>query len=741
MSILLENLPNNSDIQRYNNYSEFSIPHLNNMKLQFNDDYITCIDINIDDKLKFINNFNIHLIGKKIDSIKSIETIFTHVQSILNPIINHTFNINNDPLFLFGGKHYITKNKINRSKILEKFKTNIKDGCFNIPKELKLNHKQVFEMIYLEVEKVNKNMSYQHYIDFKDNDPYTLLFRFKYEEGPLFNKLKKLNDNFGFDYIEVIIKLDSSLYPFMAPTFEYSKPNITSDVIYNMKNSNIFDQSKWNFNISLEWLILEFAKNYESYFDKYIDITNEYPIISDIEKSMFDLFNIMGINEYEDFNIEFKIPIFTESKNKNKYWGSGTGYGHEGTSQWDINSFITKQNNINNKINNKLENLIIMFQKYKTDEHIKKIMGKFLSKQLKGTNIFDFNKNFNIQNKYITIISILKLNINYIKADIIIELYYEIKDILDNTVLINSLDNSKKETYKSFISLFTSIVNEYKHEKLSIVTNDFKINYESMVKKNQFGTYLFDDKHLYYKYNYDKISNKKNLLRLVSEISSLKKNLPINWDTSCVIRVDKKQSNMIKFIITGPKDTPYHNGVYEFHAYFPSTYPNDPPNVLLNTTDGGKVRFNPNLYASGKVCLSLLGTWSGQQGEKWNSEMSTFLQVIISIQSLIMVEEPYFNEPGYEKAMHTETGKKRAFDYKNQIRYDNLRVAILNQIKNPPQGFEEFTINHFKQKKEEILKVAEEWKNEISLEKKTNTGFIKLSIDIDNFIKELKELI
>ena len=29
------------------------------------------------------------------------------------------------------------------------------------------------------------------------------------------------------------------------------------------------------------------------------------------------------------------------------------------------------------------------------------------------------------------------------------------------------------------------------------------------------------------------------------------------------------------------------------------------------TTGGNKVRFNPNLYDSGKVCLSLLGTWSG----------------------------------------------------------------------------------------------------------------------------------
>ena len=32
----------------------------------------------------------------------------------------------------------------------------------------------------------------------------------------------------------------------------------------------------------------------------------------------------------------------------------------------------------------------------------------------------------------------------------------------------------------------------------------------------------------------------------------------------------------------------------------------------LRTTGGGTVRFNPNLYNSGKVCLSLLGTWPGR---------------------------------------------------------------------------------------------------------------------------------
>jgi len=32
----------------------------------------------------------------------------------------------------------------------------------------------------------------------------------------------------------------------------------------------------------------------------------------------------------------------------------------------------------------------------------------------------------------------------------------------------------------------------------------------------------------------------------------------------------------------------------------------------LTTTGNGAIRFNPNLYNWGKVCLSLLGTWRGR---------------------------------------------------------------------------------------------------------------------------------
>ena len=99
-------------------------------------------------------------------------------------------------------------------------------------------------------------------------------------------------------------------------------------------------------------------------------------------------------------------------------------------------------------------------------------------------------------------------------------------------------------------------------------------------------------------------------------------------------------------MITGPQDTPYANGCFLFDVYLPSEYPNVPPKVNLMTTGKATVRFNPNLYNCGKVCLSLLGTWSGSAGESWDPKVSSLLQLAVSIQSLIFVSEPYFNEPG-----------------------------------------------------------------------------------------------
>ena len=70
----------------------------------------------------------------------------------------------------------------------------------------------------------------------------------------------------------------------------------------------------------------------------------------------------------------------------------------------------------------------------------------------------------------------------------------------------------------------------------------------------------------------------------------------------------------------GSEGTPYAHGAFIYDCYFDDNYPSRPPKFLLKTTGGDTVRFNPNLYNNGKVCLSLLGTW----GDNWSSTSTMF---------------------------------------------------------------------------------------------------------------------
>lgn len=63
----------------------------------------------------------------------------------------------------------------------------------------------------------------------------------------------------------------------------------------------------------------------------------------------------------------------------------------------------------------------------------------------------------------------------------------------------------------------------------------------------------------------------------------------------------------LRALIVGPPDTPYDGGFFEFYLRVPPGYPIAAPRVRLLTTGDSTVRFGPNLYATGMVCLSILG--------------------------------------------------------------------------------------------------------------------------------------
>lgn len=138
-----------------------------------------------------------------------------------------------------------------------------------------------------------------------------------------------------------------------------------------------------------------------------------------------------------------------------------------------------------------------------------------------------------------------------------------------------------------------------------------------------------NDFHYRTKYTSNNSTSRERIQRICQEHSDLGSSTSslINWSSSVWIRCHDTRMDFLKFMISGPHDTPYQNGLFIFDACFPPLYPNDPPLVNLCTTGRNTVRFNPNLYNCGKVCLSLLGTWHGSESEGWIKNVSTFRQV------------------------------------------------------------------------------------------------------------------
>ncbi|KAL4982754.1 ubiquitin-conjugating enzyme/RWD-like protein [Aspergillus falconensis] len=148
-------------------------------------------------------------------------------------------------------------------------------------------------------------------------------------------------------------------------------------------------------------------------------------------------------------------------------------------------------------------------------------------------------------------------------------------------------------------------------------------------------------------------------------------------DLSIAVDYDEKDIRNVRAIILGPPETPYQFGFFEFSIKFGKDYPARAPSVRAVTTNSGTCRFSPNLYAGGKVCLSILGTWTGQPGEQWSSAQG-LESVLISIQSL-MSSNPYENEPGYEHAK-SQTDEENMAHYKAKICHETIRIAVLQPL-------------------------------------------------------------
>ncbi|CAH2233018.1 jg705 [Pararge aegeria aegeria] len=183
------------------------------------------------------------------------------------------------------------------------------------------------------------------------------------------------------------------------------------------------------------------------------------------------------------------------------------------------------------------------------------------------------------------------------------------------------------------------------------------------------------------------------------EIKLLKSDLPSGvWVRGYEDRID-----LISVMIAGPSRTPYEGGLFVFDVQLGGEYPRAPP--LCHYHSYCSDRLNPNLYEDGKVCVSLLGTWSGRGVEVWGKD-SSLLQVIVSLQGLILNAEPYFNEAGYEKQKGTQQGTENSRMY-NEMVLLKLVQSMTKMITNPPEPFRDEILQHLRNSSADLCRRLE----------------------------------
>jgi len=227
--------------------------------------------------------------------------------------------------------------------------------------------------------------------------------------------------------------------------------------------------------------------------------------------------------------------------------------------------------------------------------------------------------------------------------------------------------------------------------------------------------------------------SKETTMRLLKDVKYIIKN-PLTENGIYYVHDD---ADMMKgyALIIGPSDTPYFGGNYFFEFTYPYDYPHSPPKVKY-CTNGNDIRFNPNLYKCGKVCVSLLNTWRGDQ---WTSCQS--ISTVLLTLCTLLCKNPLLNEPGVHKS-HNDMNS-----YNEIIEFSNLDVAICDIITKKPgvymnffEYFYSFIKENFNKNYENLLIIAKnKHQNDFKECKLLKTQFYSMNVNI-NYEKVIQKL-
>lgn len=602
-------------------------------------------------------------------------------------------------------------------------------------------------------------------------------------------KLTNLKSDKIKDYaIEFKLYFHERLYPNYPPLIKMISPKLKNSLMHRIANSKMTQLLYWTparsvkyivdriIKILEKWGAVDDGKNEEIVTENILKITKYLTKLSSLIDSVDDDI----IDKGENFTkCSFSKPIkkATPKTSTTKYWKSGTGFGHSGAPVWNAEEYVKIQMEKDNNIYQIMNFIVVFLQGFNnsTDEFLKvcsvisdSLLIPYLKQQFKQSTLLDIQNREKLFKMYLQLLeslaseksiylfdlphndsytlydalnsmsSVLKEAqkfddnefINYMDTmldSIIFPFYEEYKKhnavISDKTIeILPPIDSKKVVTEKSVKEIYKETMTKFRFDYNEIISTNYHSEYKELFESHIDANWKFCQK------------------RLSAELPSLKSDgqLPIEYDASIFMCIDDNNPMIIRALITGPPDTPYDSGCFIFDIYIPPAYPKEAPNFWF--INHGGHGFNPNLYADGKVCLSILGTYLGPTADKsemWNEKTSTLLQVLISIQSQILIENPWFNEPSREKSIGTESGKLQNRSYNEQIQLYTMTSTIRDLIKNPkmyPQ-FEDIIRNHFKLKKNYILQMCNKWFKNAS--KPYKNKYNAVIVDIEKYLNEL----
>lgn len=638
----------------------------------------------------------------------------------------------------------------------------------NIPANILLNEFFTLRTKFKKDNKININLIEENIFHWS--------IKFKnFSNDRLTNNLRELEKKYGYNYIDLEVLFHDKLYPSYPPFLKPIRPKLEDGLMHRITCLTMVQFEYWTPTRNMEYVLNKLYEVINKHCT--IDYTSEmndikkYPngAYHNLEALLIKLASLCDIKDvsFQSLDDTKYIQIISSHKkntlisttttNKSKtpqiksaVWKSGTGYGTGGSTSWDPTEYVRLQEEKDKQMQAVLNEVIENIQSCEGHELIdickivkSSYLLSYLQNTLKCTTIFEMSKHTQLYKLFFTLLQTFAIDdaiylFDYKKSDKnlyeILELLYReainikkfnVKDEteeedftdIDITYIVISLFEMIKPIYVQYILNKEKLQEDVKKnwdkrmELAKININSVNEQYQTEMEEFKFDTINFNNFSKFQKNIGENSINKNIMRRIAKEYGSLMNNLPIYYESSIFVRVNNQNNRQIKVLITGPNNTPYDSGIFIFDVLIGDTYPNGPPTMKFVNT-GGK-RFNPNLYIDGKVCLSLLGTWSGTGGEQWNSLTSTLYQLFISVQAQILIENPFFNEPGYEK-MNNDTGQKQSQDYNNDIRYYTMCHAI-GDILEKPENYSEFLPvieKHFSLKKEYILTTCEKWYKE-----------------------------